>query len=120
MNQADAIEAFLLGALWCGFGAVCHGYSIGRIKSIPFIALGASGGICGLMGFTSFENWNDNRKRISLIPPIPQIIHVINVNLLRPLGIPNIPEAFNSRELFYFLELFHFCSLSDKDSRDGE
>ena len=60
MRTVDAIEMFLLGCLWCG----CLTTFWGLARSI--IAVGSSGGICGLFGYSIYQKW-DNHDQTNVL-----------------------------------------------------
>ena len=88
MRTVDAVEMFLLGCLWCG----CLQTFWGLLR--PTMAIGSSGmgslstlnlytrtlgGICGLLGYATYQNWDDNRKIMGLLI-ISDVIRWINRN----------------------------------------
>ena len=60
-RTVDAIEMFILGCLWCG----CPTTFWGLARSI--VAVGSSGGICGLFGYSIYQNWDNHRRQMSLL-----------------------------------------------------
>jgi len=89
MRTVDAIEMFTLGCLWCG----CLTTFWGLARSI--IAVGSSGGICGLFGYSIYQNWDNHRPQMGLLL-ISDIIRWID----RTFGL-SIPYSFTFRQTFY-------------------
>lgn len=90
-NKANNwLEPFLVGALWSGFFCVMYGF----FRNIN--AVGASGGICGIMGYLSYFMWENNRKVIAPMFPFNLVLDIPH-ELLKPYEI-NVPKAFTLRE----------------------
>ena len=89
MRTVDTIEMFLLGCLWCG----CLTTFWGLARSI--IAVGSSGGICGLFGYSIYQNWDNHRPQMGLLL-ISDIIRWMD----RTFGL-SIPYSFTFRFVYY-------------------
>ena len=86
-------ESFLVGALLCGFASVCYGY----FCRAPLYALGASGGVSGLVGSMAYENWDNARPVIAPIWPVSVLLIDFPNLVIGPLTGYHIPDAFSFR-----------------------
>jgi len=92
-NKANNwLEPFLVGAVWSGFFCVLYGC----FRTIN--AVGASGGICGIMGYLSYFMWNNQQKVISPMFPFNLVLELPHQLIASTGSHYNIPTAFSMKE----------------------
>jgi len=92
-NKANNwLEPFLVGAVWSGFFCILYGC----FRTIN--AVGASGGICGIMGYLSYFMWNNERKVIAPMFPFNLVLELPHQLIASTGSQYNIPTAFSMRE----------------------
>ena len=96
MSTTEAIESFTLGAIWsAALFTICGQFGHGALY-----AVGSSGAVCGIVGYTIYKGWKDPTRRIGLMFPFNQLIHIPN-QIIHPIIGKRIPELFTYREFFY-------------------